>query len=141
MLCLFVIIIVGLLAACGTIKSTGQLTETPKPSPAKSTKQLTEADTGRSLELYVGDKLEVILLGNPTTGFQWEISDIDPSILRTSGEPDFEPSGNAVGSGGKITMCFEAVRTGQMKLTLIYHRPFEKDVPPAQTFEVAVTVR
>jgi inhibitor of cysteine peptidase len=141
MLRLFAIILVGLLAACGTIKSTKQRTETLEPSLAKSTKQVTEADTGRSIELYVGDKLEVTLPGNPTTGFQWEISNIDSAILRTSGEPEFEPFSSAVGSGGKITMCFEAVGTGQMKLTLIYHRPFEKDVPPARTFEVTVTVR
>lgn len=141
MLRLFVIIIVGLLAACGPIKTNRQLSETPEPSPAKATKRLTKADTGRLIDLYVGDKLEVTLPGNPTTGFQWDIRDIDPAILRTSGEPEFEPFSSRVGSGGNIIMYFEAVRTGQMKLALIYHRPFEKDVPPAQTFEVTVTVR
>lgn len=130
MLRLIVIVMVGLLCACGA-----------EPSPVISTKHLTEADAGRSIELRVGDKLEVTLPGNPTTGFQWEVSVGDTAILRPSGEPEFEPSSSAVGSGGKITMHFEAVGTGQMRLTLIYHRPFEKDVPPAQTFEVTVTVR
>ena len=46
-----------------------------------------------------------------------------------------------VGSGGKITLRFVAVGTGQIGLKLIYHRPFEKDAPSAQKFEVTVTVR
>ena len=130
MLRLIVIAMIGLLCACGA-----------RSSPVVSTKQLTEADAGRSIELRVGDKLEITLPGNPTTGFQWEVSVGDITILQPSGEPKFEPSNSAVGSGGKITLRFEAVGTGQTGLKLIYHRPFEKDVPSAQTFEVTVTVK
>jgi len=132
MLPLVAIVIVGLLCACGAAAA---------PVPTPSTKRLTEADAGRSIELRAGDKLEVALPGNPTTGFQWDVSVGDTAILRPSGEPEFEPSSSAVGGGGTITLRFAAVGTGQMGLTLIYHRPFEKDVPPAQTFEVTVTVR
>jgi len=81
------------------------------------------------------------LPGNPTTGFQWEVSAVDNAILQPIGEPKFEPSSNAVGSGGMITLRFETVEIGKTRLKLIYHRPFEKDVPPAETFEVTITVR
>jgi len=40
-----------------------------------------------------------------------------------------------------ITLRFETVEIGKTRLKLIYHRPFEKDVPPAETFEVTITVR
>jgi inhibitor of cysteine peptidase len=130
MLPLIVIVIIGLLCAC----SAG-------PTPVMSTRQLSEADAGRLIELRAGDKLEITLPGNPTTGFQWEVSVGNTAILQPSGEPEFKPSSNAVGSGGKITLRFEAVGSGQMALKLIYHRPFEKDVPPSQTFEVTLTVR
>jgi inhibitor of cysteine peptidase len=129
---LIAIVMVGFLCACSA---------TAAPAPTPSTRQLTEADAGRSIELRAGDKLEVTLPGNPTTGFQWDVSVGDTAILRPSGEPEFAPSSSAVGGGGTITLRFAAVGTGQMGLTLIYHRPFEKDVPPAQTFEVTVTVR
>ena len=132
MLPLIAIVIVGLLCACGASVA---------PAPTPSTKRLTEADTGRSIELRGGDKLEITLPGNPTTGFQWDVSVGDTAILRPSGEPEFEPSSSAVGGGGKFTLRFAAVGTGQMGLTLIYHRPFEKDVPSDQTFDVTVTVR
>lgn len=125
-----VIAIVSLLSACGAERSDGV-----------STKQLTEADASRTIELRVGDKLEVTLAGNPTTGFQWEVGAGDTTILRPSGEPEFEPVSKAVGKGGRVILRFEAVGTGKIELRLIYHRPFEKDIPPAQTFQVTVTVR
>lgn len=106
-----------------------------------STTQLTEADAGRAIEMRVGDRLEVALPGNPTTGFQWEVGALDRAVLRPSGEPEFERSSGAMGSGGKITMRFEAVGQGATGLQLIYHRPFEKDAPPARTFEVSATVK
>ncbi|NTW48476.1 MAG: protease inhibitor I42 family protein [Chlorobiales bacterium] len=130
---LFTIFSIGFLCACGG-----------EPPSIKTAKQITEADANQSIELRVGDKLEVVLSGNPTTGFQWEISDADTTILRANGESEFKPSTNndaIVGSGGKVIMRFDAVKAGKMKLGFIYHRVFEKDVPPAQTFEVTVVVK
>ncbi len=119
----------GLLGACA-----GQSTPTP------TTRQLTEADSGRSLALRLGDKLEITLPGNPTTGYQWEVGASDAAILRPIGEPLFVSGGGAIGSGGKVTLSFAAVGAGRLGLKLIYRRPFEKEVPPAQAFEVTVTV-
>src|SRR5262245_47871717 len=129
MLRLILIVSASLLYACGAQGSSEQ-----------STRQLTETDDGRLIELKVGDKLEVTLPGNPTTGFQWEVSDVDSIILTPIGGPEFEPSSNAIGSGGNITLRFEAVGAGQTELKLIYHRPFEENVPPVQTFQVSITV-
>ena len=127
---LIFIILAGLLYACGA-----------QGSSEGSTKQLTEADTGRSLELSVGDQLEITLPANPTTGFQWEVDVVDITLLRQIGEPEFEAAGNAVGSGGQVTLRFEAVGTGQTELKLIHHRVFEEDVLPLQIFELSITVR
>ena len=126
----------------GTIAVFGLLTAcSAQPTPAAPIQTLTEADAGRSIELRVGDTMEVTLPGNPSTGFQWEVESVDTSILKPSGEPEFKPSSNALGSSGQVTLRFEAVAAGQTTLKLIYHRPFEKDTPPAQTFEVTVTVK
>jgi predicted secreted protein len=56
------------------------------------------------------------------------------------GEPDFEPDSDALGSGGKVTLRFEAAAPGQTVLHLDYYRPFEAEEPPLQTFEVTVQV-
>jgi inhibitor of cysteine peptidase len=103
--------------------------------------------TGRTVEitdqveLKVGDALDVTLDGNPTTGYVWEVQWVDSDVLQPVGETDFEPDSGAVGSGGRVTLHFVALATGQTPLQLIYHRPWEQDVPPIRTFEVAVTVR
>ena len=124
------ILLFGLLVACSV-----------SPSPAPSTKRISVADTGQRIELRAGDKLEIALPGNPSTGFQWELGAGDTTILRQNGELTFTPSSGTVGSGGQVILRFEAVAPGQTQLRLVYHRPFEKDTPPAQTFDVMVTVR
>ena len=102
---------------------------------------LSEEDAGSTVELRVGDTMEVVLDGNPTTGFQWETAAVDASVLNQLGEPGFEPYSNLIGSGGKFTFRFEAVASGQTLLKLVYHRSWETDVPPEKTFEVTVTVQ
>ncbi|MGE5376940.1 MAG: protease inhibitor I42 family protein [Bacteroidota bacterium] len=103
-------------------------------------KQLTEKDSGASIDLRVQDILVISLLDNPTTGFQWEIDRADSQILRPIGNPVYEPSSNLVGSAGRTTFQFEAAEAGSTKLRLLYYRPFEKDVAPASTFDLNVTI-
>lgn len=105
------------------------------------TTQITEADAGRSIAARVGDLLEITLPGNQTTGFQWDVEDVNSTILQPSGEPEFEPPSSAVGRAGQISLRFAAVGAGQTELKLVYQRPFEKDVLPARTFEITVTVQ
>jgi len=102
--------------------------------------RLSEEDAGSTVELRVGDTMEVVLDGNPTTGFEWETTAVDESVLRQVGEPGFEPYSTLIGSGGKFTFRFEALASGQTLLQMVYHRSWETDVPPEKTFEVNVTV-
>jgi inhibitor of cysteine peptidase len=107
----------------------------------QSAVDLSEADAGSTVQLSVGEGMELVLDGNPTTGFLWETAAVDASVLRQLGEPDFQPDTELLGSGGKFTFRFEAVASGQTLLQLVYHRPWETDVPPEKTFEVTVMVQ
>ncbi len=102
---------------------------------------LTEKEAGTNLSLYTGDGITVNLEGNPSTGYTWERTGEDNGVVRQVGEPGFQPAGSAPGSPGQVSLHFEAVKPGQATLTLIYHRTWEKDVPPARTFQVTVTVK
>jgi inhibitor of cysteine peptidase len=102
---------------------------------------LTEEDAGSTVELRVGDTMEVVLDGNPTTGFSWETAAIDESVLKQLGETGFEPHSSLIGSGGKFTFRFQAVASGQTLLRLVYHRSWETEVPPEKTFQVTVVVQ
>ena len=110
-------------------------------NPVPISLQLSEEDLGRTVEIGVGGILEVVLKGNPTTGYIWDVVSPDKGILKQVGKTKFKPDTKARGSGGKLIMRFEAAKEGKTSLKLIYHRPFEKDRPPIRTFEVRVTVK
>jgi len=124
---LVVALVVLALGACG-------------PAASKQL-NLSEKDAGRTVQLPVGGTLEVVLEGNPTTGYLWEAAAGDTAIIRQVGEAQFKPDTSAIGSPGKMTLRFTGVAAGQTALKLIYHRPFEKNVPPVKTFEVTVVVK
>jgi inhibitor of cysteine peptidase len=107
----------------------------------EKTVTLTDADAGKTIELQNGNLLVVTLDGNITTGFTWEMVPQTSAVLKQLGEPVVTPESSALGAGGKISLKFQAVKTGQASLTLIYHRSFEKDVPPEKTFEVTILVK
>jgi len=108
-----------------------------------ATIQKSEKDSGSNLKMNRGDTLEVVLKANPTTGYRWEVASVDSAILKSTStvyKPNKVPRG-IVGSGGKSILRFRATKKGETDLKLIYHRSFEKDVPPVKTFELTVTVK
>ena len=118
-------LILGLLAGC---------------SPKES--NLTDANNGQPATIKVGSRIIVELASNPSTGFTWEASDLDTSVLKQLGEPEYKPASSTPlpGSGGTQVLRFEAVAPGTTTLTLICHRTFETNVPPAKTYTIKVTV-
>jgi inhibitor of cysteine peptidase len=109
-----------------------------KPKPV----QLTEADNNKEITLDVGSQLIITLPGNPSTGYNWEVKTIDTAILGQVGEPQFvSENTNLVGAGGQLSLTFEALKAGSTTIELVYHRPWETDVAPLQTFTIQVTVK
>jgi len=82
----------------------------------------------------------ISLEGNPTTGYTWEVAEMDGGVLRQVGESEFEPESDAIGSGGVQILRFEPVNNGQTDLELVYHRSWE-DKEPVETFSIQVVVR
>jgi len=103
---------------------------------------LVASDNGENVSLFAGQELIIQLDGNPTTGYTWETKDLDTNLFRQVGDVQFTSSNpKLVGSGGVQTLTLKVLNTGTGTLTLIYHRPWEKDVQPAKTFSVTVTVK
>jgi inhibitor of cysteine peptidase len=103
--------------------------------------KLDAGDDGSQVELNAGQTLVVSLEGNPTTGYTWEAAELDEQVLRQVGEAEFNPESDAIGAGGVQTLRFETVNSGQTTINLVYHRSWEEDVEPAETFSVQVVVR
>ncbi len=101
---------------------------------------VTDDNNGKAIELKSGQYLNISLRGNITTGYNWEVSE-PLAFMQLEGEPQQKSDSNLPGSGGVITLRMKATGTGQGKLTLIYHRPWEKDVAPLATYSLQVTVK
>ena len=134
---LVVSMLVLLLAGC---RSTGASQPTSTPVPKEV--QLTEEGglCGSAVGLNAGDILVLILEGNPSTGYSWEVGFYVPEVIAPSGEPEIRPESNLAGAPATYTFRFLAVGEGEATLRLTYHRPAEKDAPDLKTCEVTVKV-
>ena len=92
----------------------------------------------QSVELPIGQVLELRLKENPTTGFRW--------IFAEDGEPccalvsDAFERGTAPGAAGEHRWQMRAVHLGTCELRLFYRRPFDADASPARSFVLHVKV-
>lgn len=102
--------------------------------------KLTENDAGKTVELRVGDELEILLPGNPATGYAWEVSSLDSSVLKPD-KSEYLHGNQAIGSGGMEVIRLHAICEGSGELKLIYHRPFERNKPPLKTLAVNILIK
>ena len=98
-------------------------------------------DDGRRVEIDQGRTLAITLESNPTTGYLWEVVELDEGILRQMEEAEFKPKSELVGAPGTQTFRFQARGTGDVTLRLVHHRTWEKDKDPLETFSLHVVVR
>lgn len=95
--------------------------------------------------VQTGDRFDVVLEANHTTGFQWTLSwPPNESVVKLVGstyvtQTPAPGSPTVVGAGGEEIWTFEAVAPGHVGMGFSYQRPWES-VQPAQRHTVAVTV-
>ena len=130
---------VALLAGCAPAPGASS------PSDGASRVFLSQADAGRPVTLGLGQRLEVRLSANPSTGYAWALADSAGGTLTREGPPEAAPFATepgVVGAGGNETWTFRAVQAGSGTLRLVYRRPFDPaGTAPAETFAAPVTVR
>lgn len=103
---------------------------------------VTAADNGGEVALKPGETLTITLESNPTTGYSWQVMEINSTVLLQQGEPEYEQSPNSeglVGAGGMERFRFEALAPGETTLVLGYMRPWES-VQPIETYSIQVVV-
>jgi inhibitor of cysteine peptidase len=111
------------------------------PGGQPKTHTLDEKNNGGSLEMAAGDQLEIRLVGNPTTGYEWMLKAVDESVLKPLGEPEYQSESNLIGGGGRYTFQLTALAAGDTQLELVYRRSFEPETEkPADQFSLTVKV-
>ena len=90
-----------------------------------------------------GDNVEVVLNANPSTGYRWQIVNIDNSKLEIVDESytATQVKRDIVGRGGNKVYLFNAIEEGSTIVEFEYSRPFEKDIPPNKKFYVNLDIR
>jgi inhibitor of cysteine peptidase len=101
--------------------------------------QIDGGAAGTTVTVDAGQTLRVELDGNPTTGYEWEVSAVDATVLRYV-DSDFDPDSDAEGSGGTVTLTFEAVGAGATLLELIERPSWEPPSDSHQRFSVTIRV-
>ncbi len=98
-----------------------------------------EGNDGGQVTLVMGERLMVVLPGNPTTGYEWEVEEEPRFLARVDGVA-YRASSDLVGAGGAFYFRYSAEDVGEARLAFAYRRPWEA-LPAERTFAITVTVR
>lgn len=91
-----------------------------------------------------GETLVIELPANPSTGYAWEVENLDTTIFEQIGDIEFVQESKeepVVGAPETQIIRLKAVASGQTTLNIIYHRSFEPAVPPLETKWLDVDVK
>jgi len=105
--------------------------------------QLTDTNNGGQVTVKAGQTINLRLEANPSTGFGWEVNQIDTTLLVQKGDKTYAPASQikpVAGGGGWEYFRFAVQQKGETTLKLIYHRSWEKGVEPAKTFDVKIQI-
>ncbi len=141
-------VLIATLTGCGG--GTGARTTpvpAPAPKPGSSGKmaagsaRLSDADSGRTVELAVGGTLVIDLEENPSTGFTWNVREPIPAALKKKSDTYVSPEDQGlVGAAGRRILTYDVVAAGRGEITITYARSWES-VAPAKTFTVTVVAK
>lgn len=95
--------------------------------------------SGSSVRARPGDRIELHLAENPSTGFQWEVRAAPPGVRLADSDMAIDKPLTPGRAGTRaFTFLVEAAGSGTLELAL--RQPWDAATPPEQTFTVAVTV-
>jgi predicted secreted protein len=101
--------------------------------------ELTESDAGRSYSPSPGDLVVVQLPETPSSGFRWQLDEVDVAVLAPAGD-SFRPDGAGLGAAGIRQLRFTVVGPGRTSVRLGLRRGWEAGEPATRRFEVAIHV-
>ncbi len=102
---------------------------------------LTEEANGKTINCAKGQDITITLESNPTTGFDWYISENSKiGNLELINKNYKAETTDKVGVGGEQIFTFKATGKGTANLIIEYKREWEEGKSPEETFEVNIKV-
>jgi predicted secreted protein len=106
-----------------------------------ATRSVTDANKGGSVQLKLGDILEVHLRSNPTTGYMWYVHPKSTPLLKLIGQSQTQAPQPGVGRPIFQIFRFQAVSAGEGILLLHYVRAWERPMAAEEQFDLRVSIR
>jgi C1A family cysteine protease len=102
--------------------------------------QVDKNNSGQMVQMNQDQVLEIKLPSIPSSGYGWYVTNSDKGIITQVGDWEFIPDNNldAVGSSGTQISRFAGVSKGTTEIEMVYKRPWEKNVDPADYFKIKV---
>lgn len=118
------------------------LADTPPTTQERAAAVSTDL-RGYRIDLRTGERAEIRLPGNRSTGYRWTLVDPVPALVRQTEGARYGTSGTSLpGAPGMEIWTFEAASPGVGLLMFEYRRPFDPpNLPPAQRMSYRVEVR
>lgn len=83
-----------------------------------------------NVDYPAGQKFQVVLPSNQTTGYKWELDDITAGVLEKISDEyhlsDAAKQGDVVGAGGEEVWTFEVLKVKRSHIVMKYRRPWDK---------------
>jgi predicted secreted protein len=111
-----------------------------KVPKAPITQQMNKKDDGETFILKAGDTIQVALMDQPSTDFQWKFQKPNAKVLKQVGQPKFYADNGLVGSKGKMVWTFSVVGPGKAPLIADY-QSVPADAMPVKTWQVNVQAK
>jgi predicted secreted protein len=117
----------------------------PAPTPSDVAVRIGADQAGQTVDVAVGHKFAVELIGVPTAGYIWALAQA-PGFISAAGEASGNTSeaqsqpGFTGGNHWEVFM-FTATAAGEGELVFEQRRPWESDEPPSDTFRVRIVAR
>ena len=97
-----------------------------------------QGQSGQTVNLPLGQVIELRLAENPTTGYRWAfVTDGAPACAVVGDR--FESGSATPGQGGEHSWTIKGVQPGTCGIAMQYRRSFQPDAP-ARLFELQVGV-
>ncbi|MDM8523894.1 beta-propeller domain-containing protein [Desulfococcaceae bacterium HSG8] len=104
--------------------------------------EFTKANDGEIVTLETGDVLTVKLSSNRSTGFMWNIEELDQDVLQHTDDSYKSDCDDRLiaGCGGSETWTFKALSSGKTRLSMAYYRHWESVESADSTFTLDIVV-
>lgn len=89
------------------------------------------------------DRLIITLCSNPTTGFEWELTEITDEVVLMHSENEYIPPDveGVTGAAGKEVWTFKVLRPGESTISMEYSQPWEGGTKATWTFTLDVVTK